>query len=387
MRYIKSALILITCMAVLFSQSTMAGEPDQTQKLIEQIVVSYAAFGEKNEQQLSDLAALDPALGDKWNRIMDLWVAPVTVCEELPDGLPEDDTLCLVVLGFQLNPDGSMREELIERLNVALATSEKYPNARIVCTGGGTAAEDQTATEAGKMAEWLEEHGVDPSRLIVEDQSLTTAQNAIYTFDILTEKYPQVNQISIISSDYHIATGLLLFGAEAILRESDIEVDGNAAWNAREGSLSTMFQAGALIELSGDVETAFEIYYDTYDIHELPKLHEAEMKLFIGETEVPVTWEENASVEELRTLLPLTIEMSMYGGFEQVGPIGQSITSDDQKTMTDYGDVVLYSGDQIVVFYGTNSWAYTRLGHIDLSQEEMADLLGNGDVTITLIED
>ena len=167
MRYIKSALILITCMAVLFSQSTMAGEPDQTQQLIEQIVVSYAACGEKNEQQLSDLAALDPALGDKWSQIMDLWDAPVTICEELPDGLPEDDTLCLVVLGFQLNPDGSMREELIERLNVALAASEKYPNALIVCTGGGTAAEDQTATEAGKMAEWLEEHGVDPSRFIV----------------------------------------------------------------------------------------------------------------------------------------------------------------------------------------------------------------------------
>ena len=111
------------------------------------------------------------------------------------------------------------------------------------------------------------------------------------------------------------------------------------------------------------------------------------MKLYIGETEVPVTWEENASMEELRTLLPLTIEMSMYGGFEQVGPIGHSITRNDQQIKTDYGDVVLYSGDQIVVFYGSNSWAYTRLGHIDLSQEEMTDLLGNGDVTITLTED
>ena len=70
------------------------------------------------------------------------------------------------------------------------------------------------------------------------------------------------------------------------------------------------------------------------------------MKLYIGETEVPVTWEENASMEELRTLLLLTIEMSMYGGFEQLGRIGQSITSDDQKTVTDYGDVVLYSGDR-----------------------------------------
>ena len=107
------------------------------------------------------------------------------------------------------------------------------------------------------------------------------------------------------------------------------------------------------------------------------------MRLFIGETEVPVTWEENASVDALRELCPLTIQMSMYGGFEQVGPIGQSIVRDDQQTSTDYGDIVLYSGNQIVIFYGTNSWAYTRLGHVELSQQEMRDLLANGDVTIT----
>lgn len=111
------------------------------------------------------------------------------------------------------------------------------------------------------------------------------------------------------------------------------------------------------------------------------------MKLLIGETEVPVIWETNDSVEALKELLPLTIQMEMYGGFEQVGPIGQSITRDDRQTTTDYGDIVLYSGDRIVVFYGSNSWAYTRLGHIDLSREEMMDLLGNGDVMITLRED
>ena len=108
------------------------------------------------------------------------------------------------------------------------------------------------------------------------------------------------------------------------------------------------------------------------------------MKLMIGETEVPVTWEANASVEALASLRPLTIPMSMYGGFEQVGPIGQSIVSDDEQTATEPGDIVLYSGDQIVLFYGSNSWAYTRLGHVDLPQEEMEELLGNGDVEITI---
>lgn len=272
----RLALILVFCLvpAVMLPAAAEDGAQTPAQSQIERAVVSYATNGTRDDEALSALASLDPSLGEKWMRIMNLWEAPITVNQELPDGLPEDDSLCLVGLGFQLNPDGTMRDELVERLKVMLAASEKYPNAIIVCTGGGTAADDPTATEAGRMAEWLKTQGVDPSRLIVEDHSLTTAQNAIYTFDILSEKYPQVRQIAIISSDYHIATGTLLFGAEAILRDKDIEVVSNAAWHAPSGTLSAMFQAGALIELSGDVETAFEIYYETYDIHELPPLHE-----------------------------------------------------------------------------------------------------------------
>ena len=111
---------------------------------------------------------------------------------------------------------------------------------------------------------------------------------------------------------------------------------------------------------------------------------EPAMTLKIGETEVPVIWEDNPSVEALKEFLPLTVQLSMYGGFEQVGPIGQEIVSYDEQTKTEPGDIVLYSGDQIVIFYGNNSWAYTRLGHVDLSQEEMAELLAHGDATITI---
>ncbi|MBR0417120.1 MAG: hypothetical protein IJI56_04850 [Firmicutes bacterium] len=109
-----------------------------------------------------------------------------------------------------------------------------------------------------------------------------------------------------------------------------------------------------------------------------------EMKMYIGEREVSVIWEENASVEELKSLCPLKIDMSMYGGFEQIGSIGKSIARDDRQMTTESGDVVLYSGSQIVVFYGSNSWSYTRLGHVDLPEEEMAELLGNGDVVLSL---
>ena len=115
---------------------------------------------------------------------------------------------------------------------------------------------------------------------------------------------------------------------------------------------------------------------------------ELTLKMTIAGTEVTVDWEDNASVEALRELCKngeLTIDMSMYGGFEQVGPIGTVLPSDDVETTTSSGDIVLYSSDQLVVFYGSNSWRYTRLGHItDSSGLSMEQLLGGGDVSVTL---
>ena len=108
----------------------------------------------------------------------------------------------------------------------------------------------------------------------------------------------------------------------------------------------------------------------------------------IGDTPVSVDWEDNESVEALKDLCsnqPLTIQMSMYGGFEQVGNIGADLPQNDEQTTTSSGDIVLYSGDQIVVFYGSNTWAYTRLGHItDKTQSELKELLSNGNITVTL---
>ncbi len=280
------SVILVLSIVCLCSGCGKKAEKRDRQEIIEEMVVDHGSYGdeadERIESLLKELRTVDTDAADRWTSIMALWKTVNTDLplnyDVLPDGLPDTDELCIVALGFQLNPDGTMRDELIERLTVVKNSAEKYPNALIVCTGGGTAAENESATEAGKMAEWLIENGIAEDRIIVEDKSLTTAQNAIYTFDILAERYPQVKQLVIVSSDYHIATGTLLFEAEAILRAEKaggetVHVVSNAAWKAPSGSLSTMFQAGALIELSGDVDTAFEIYYETYDIHELPPLH------------------------------------------------------------------------------------------------------------------
>ena len=114
----------------------------------------------------------------------------------------------------------------------------------------------------------------------------------------------------------------------------------------------------------------------------------SDMKMSINGSEVTVAWEDNQAVRDLRTLVakgPVTVDMSMYGGFEQVGSLGTTLTSEDKQTTTSAGDIVLYSSNQIVVFYGQNSWAYTRLGHItDRNARQMKELLGNGNVTITI---
>lgn len=115
------------------------------------------------------------------------------------------------------------------------------------------------------------------------------------------------------------------------------------------------------------------------------------IRMFVGEKELAVTWEDNESVHALKELVkehPLTIQMSMYGGFEQVGELGTRLPRNDVQTTTSAGDIVLYSGNQIVIFYGSNSWAYTRLGKVsNMSADELAELLGNGDVVITLSEE
>ena len=112
-----------------------------------------------------------------------------------------------------------------------------------------------------------------------------------------------------------------------------------------------------------------------------------ELCLSVGDKRLSIEWEDNESVDALKDLVGygMNINMSMYGGFEQVGSIGTSLPRNDSQTTTSPGDIVLYSGNQIVIFYGSNSWAYTRLGKITgLNEKELEDTFGNGDVTIGL---
>lgn len=109
------------------------------------------------------------------------------------------------------------------------------------------------------------------------------------------------------------------------------------------------------------------------------------MNVQVGDVVFSATLEENEAVSALVEMMrenPVVIQMSDYSGFEKVGSLGASLPASNSQTTTQSGDIVLYNGNQIVIFYGSNSWSYTRLGHIDdLTGWEEA--LGSGDVTVT----
>lgn len=203
------------------------GYTEESYKIVSDMVYAYAdrqdAAAKIIQNDLEQLNALDPALGSLWGQIMPLWseVNSGLVIHDgvLPDGLPEDESLCIVVLGFQLHPDGSMADELRGRCETALRCAKKYPKALIAVTGGGTAWQNPNATEAGVMAAWLTEHGVDASRILVEDESRTTADNAVFTSALLRERHPEVKSLAIVTSDYHMPLGVLLFQEQALLAE------------------------------------------------------------------------------------------------------------------------------------------------------------------------
>ena len=124
-------------------------------------------------------------------------------------------------------------------------------------------------------------------------------------------------------------------------------------------------------------------------IDEIKENDDMILKLFIDEKEIPIVWENNEAVKALYEYTknnPLNIDMRMYGGFEQVGSLGTNLPTEDHNIVTEAGDIVLYNGNQIVIFYESNSWAYTKLGKIDNANEEyMKQLLAEKDVKVTII--
>lgn len=110
-----------------------------------------------------------------------------------------------------------------------------------------------------------------------------------------------------------------------------------------------------------------------------PEPQEKELTMIVNGMALDVSWEDNETVEELLVYAQngtITVNTTIYGGFEQVGSLPQSFSRNDVQMTTEPGDIVLYSGNQLVVFFSSNTWNYTKLGHINLAAEKLAGLLG-----------
>ena len=110
------------------------------------------------------------------------------------------------------------------------------------------------------------------------------------------------------------------------------------------------------------------------------------MNVTIGEQTFTADLTDNSSADALVELLkngPLTIDMHDYGNFEKVGPIGQTLPRNDERITTGPGDIILYQGNQLTIYYDTNTWEFTSIGHIpDVTTEELLAVLGKGNVTV-----
>lgn len=107
----------------------------------------------------------------------------------------------------------------------------------------------------------------------------------------------------------------------------------------------------------------------------------------VGEQVLEILPADNSSAEAFIDLLTegdVTVDMHDYGNFEKVGPLGAELVRNDEDITTEPGDVILYQGNQITIYYDTNTWDFTRLGKVQgLSQEELKEILGEGDVSVT----
>lgn len=115
---------------------------------------------------------------------------------------------------------------------------------------------------------------------------------------------------------------------------------------------------------------------------------EKALMLSVNGNQLDVTWENNKTVDELIACAQgadIVVQTTLYGGFEQVGTLPQSFSRNDAQMTAVPGDIVLYSGNQLVLFFGSNSWSYTKLGHIEgLSEYELSELLGGNSAAVEI---
>ncbi len=270
MRKMKTILVAMALAAgmlfgVFAGTAPVQAEAADISSYVKELIVYYKNYQETAQTDidrvLDEMAKVDAEQAAVWEDIMDYWsyinTEMVVNIGTVPEGLPEDNSMAIVILGFALNADGTMKEELVGRLETGLAIAEAYPNSYVVVTGGGTAKENPDVTEGGLMGEWLLEQGLSEERLIVENTAPSTVGNAENTYKILNEQYPQVTSFVMVTSDYHVPRGCILFYSKCLLAAYELggeplELISNAGYyTGSNGYESISLQANGVSQVAG----------------------------------------------------------------------------------------------------------------------------------------
>lgn len=132
---------------------------------------------------------------------------------EIPGGIPQKDH-AIIILGYALAEDGTMKETLIERLNAGLKIAKKYPNSKIIVSGG---VPKQGITEADAMSEWLIEQGIEKERIILESKSTDTVENGLFSTNILEKE--GLKDVTLVTSASHMRRALTVFSEASDLQD------------------------------------------------------------------------------------------------------------------------------------------------------------------------
>ena len=242
MKKIYKILISVLLIISLMPFSNVSAETSDTSKNLETLI-SELIYYYGEDARTDVLRTLELIEGKSpedykiWNSVIHYWDwIENDMGENLavaPDGLPEDNTHAFIVLGFALNSDGTMTDELIGRLEVALNSAKKYPYSYVLVTGG---VKKNGWTEGDRMHDWLLDHGLPEERIIVENQSANTVQNASFSYDILYNDY-DIKTVSIISTQYHLKRASIFYYTMSLLKAKELEKEpikfigeGNAGW-------------------------------------------------------------------------------------------------------------------------------------------------------------
>lgn len=164
-------------------------------------------------------------------------------------------------------------------------------------------------------------------------------------------------------------------------------MDGQTSESIGEGESEEIQSASSIEDLTVKTDKSPNGDKQQNNPQEEDKVDQNQFYITAGETVFTAVFSDNSSAEAFKKLLaeePLTVDMHDYGSFEKVGEIGDTLPRNDEQITTEPGDVILYLGTSITIYYDTNSWNFTRLGKIqNAAKEDLLAAFGDGNVTVT----